>query len=240
MVGNSKGFCIATILVMVILVFTDIANAEGDLINSNYINKETISRKREKGRISRKSKKDGVHEEDILKAKEGKEVYEVLNETFLLDKPNEEGKSIEELKSEEIIYLINSHEGYGLFITKDSNKGFVKLDELEKESEELINITTGNSKVTKDITNEDGLDYELIKGDNVLVKDYDKESKEYIIIDEFGNEFILPSEFIGLKGNPAAASRGRKNIYKKGKSSIEKPELGFLDFLLFDIEEFLD
>ena len=203
-------------------------------------NKDNKREKKYLKSIYREIKKDKKHKENILKTKEGKEAYKVLNKTFLLDKPSEDGKVIEELDSEQVIYLINSYGGYGLFITKDSNKGFVKLDDVNDEPEELVNVTIGISKVTKRITNENKYNYNLVKGDNVLIKDYDENNKKYIIVDEFGNEFKLTSEYISLNGNPAIASRN-ENFNSKGSLEntyneriyIEKSYLKNGDLLYF-------
>ncbi|MCR2042972.1 NlpC/P60 family protein [Anaerosalibacter massiliensis] len=242
--GCNKKSCIATILTIGMLTSTSFANAGGHSLNSDCKKEKTIKIIKEKKSISREIKKDKKHKENILKTKEGKEAYKVLNKTFLLDKPSEDGKVIEELDSEQVIYLINSYGGYGLFITKDSNKGFVKLDDVNDEPEELVNVTIGISKVTKRITNENKYNYNLVKGDNVLIKDYDENNKKYIIVDEFGNEFKLISEYISLNGNPAIASRN-ENFNSKGslentyneRRSIEKSYLKNGDLLYFRNQE---
>ncbi|MSS43235.1 hypothetical protein FYJ27_05750 [Anaerosalibacter bizertensis] len=232
MVGCIRRYCTAVIVLIGMLATTSFASAGGHLQDTEPIKEETINMIKEKKDIFREKRKSKDKKRNILKTKEGKKAYKVISETFLLDKASAEGRVVDELESGEIIYLINSHGGYGLFITKNSNKGFVKLDEVNEESEELINITTGVSKVTKTIFNEDESYYRLVKGDNVLIKDYDEDEKEYIIVDKFGKEFKLSSEDIALNGNPAIASRDRAlNRSSNSKETVDKLNFKIVDIL---------
>lgn len=232
MVGCIRRYCTAAIVLIGMLATTSFANAGGHLQDTEPIKEETINIIKEKKDIFREKRRAKAKKRNILKTKEGKKAYKVINKTFLLDKASAEGRVVDELELGEIIYLINSHGGYGLFITKNSNKGFVKLNEVSEESEELINITTGVSKVTSTIFNEDESSYSLVKGDSVLIKDYDEDEKEYIIVDKFGKEFKFSSDDIALNGNPAIASRNRVlNRNSDSKEIVDKLNFKIGDML---------
>lgn len=232
MVGCIRRYCTVVIVLIGMLATTSFASAGGHLQDTEPIKEETIDMIKEKKDIFREKRKSKDKKRDILKTKEGKKAYKVINKTFLLDKASAEGRIVDELESGEIIYLINSHGGYGLFINKDSNKGFVRLNEVSEESEELINITTGVAKVTKTIFNEDESCYSLVKGDNVLIKDYDEDGKEYIILDKFGKEFKVSSSDIALNGNPVVASRNKGlNRSSNSKETVDKLNFKILDIL---------
>lgn len=228
--GEKRRSFIATILILV--MFSSIGFADTGIFiksfsssNKNGV-KENFSQEKvvdieEESKDSYTIKRDSnfyeVPKEYVLKTKKINKNYRAIDKTNLLDKPNLEGKVIGELKPGEVVTLISSSGDYGLFAGKNFNKGYAKLKFFKDESFEETYINCGISTVNKTINNGGKYFYVLVKGDIVPIKEF--KNNKFIIIDESGNEFQIPKDYIKFNGEREFASR---NMFSRRTSSLNK------------------
>ncbi|WP_416197780.1 MAG: NlpC/P60 family protein [Sporanaerobacter sp.] len=228
--GEKRRPFIATILILV--MFSSIGFADTGIFIKNFSSsnkngvKENFSQEEvvdieEESKDSYTIKRDSnfyeVPKEYVLKTKKINKNYRAIDKTNLLDKPNLDGKVIGELKPGEVVTLISSSGEYGLFAGKNFNKGYAKLKFFKDESFEEDYINCGISTVNKTINNGGKYFYVLVKGDIVPIKEF--KNNKFIIIDESGNEFQIPKDYIKFNGEREFASR---NMFSRRTSSLNK------------------
>ena len=152
----------------------------------------------EKGHEKYKIKRDV-----LLRTEKNSNIYIVKEQnTKLMDKPN--GETIKDLGIGDEIQLASIQGLYGLFTTADNIEGYILLKNLEPKSKEEF-ITAGRSTVDKTIKGKNNTCYVLAKDEIVLIKDF-KDDK-FTIIDENGQEFQVPKDYISLRDSKQATSR---------------------------------
>lgn len=228
--GEKRRPFIATILILV--MFSSIGFADTGIFIKNFSSsnkngvKENFSQEEvvdieEESKDSYTIKRDSnfyeVPKEYVLKTKKINKNYRAIDKINLLDKPNLDGKVIGELKPGEVVTLISSSGDYGLFAGKNFNKGYAKLKFFKDESFEETYINCGISTVNKTINNGGKSFYVLVKGDTVPIKEF--KNNKFIIIDESGNEFQIPKDYIKFNGEREFASR---NMFSRRTSSLNK------------------
>lgn len=150
--------------------------------------------------------------------------YEVTKDTVILDKPI--GKPIRSLNIGEIVQALNYENDYGLFITEDGAEGYILLEDIEEIISETISY--GTSKIDKVLITDKSY-YTLVKGEMVAIKDF--KDKNYIIIDDKGNEFKVNATHIELKKSREKVSRSNvsrrsssvTSIIEAAYNALEKP-----------------
>lgn len=230
MVGRKK-WSIATILIIIMLSSIGFADT-GKLINNfNGLNRDGIEVKfqeEEEVNIDGETKdtyiveKDSKHieipKEHILKTKKYNSNYVVVDETTLLDKPDESSKVIKVLKVGETVTLTRKiDDKWGIFVTKDMNKGFGELKYFNGDSNEEDFITCGISNISKVIKYGGNKYFVLENGETIPIKDY--MDKKFIVLDEDGKEFSIPKEYIKLNNGQVGTTR---NIISRKTSNLNK------------------
>lgn len=135
--------------------------------------------------------------------------YKAIKETLILDKPM--GKTLRLLNIGEIVQALNYENDYGFFISEDGIEGYILLEDIEEIISETISY--GTSKVDKVLINDKSY-YILVKGEIVAIKDF--KDKDYIIVDNKGNEFKVNATHIELKNSREKVSRS--NVSRRASS----------------------
>lgn len=183
---------------------------EEEIVNIESENKNTY-------RIEKGLEYFEVPKDQILKTKIRNKDYVVLDKTDLLDKPEESGKVIKTLNPGDIVKLVRSVGDWGVFVSEDMNKGFGLFKYFESDSSEQEFISCGLATVDKVIKYNNKNYYVLVTGEVVPISDY--KNKQFIALDENGNEFNIPKDYVKLNDGQGSASR---NIISRKTSNLNK------------------
>lgn len=161
-----------------------------------------------------------VPKDQILKTKISSKDYVVIERTNLLDKPEVTGEVIKTLNPGDVVKLVRSVGDWGMFVFEDKNKdvykGFGLFKYFKGNASEKEFITCGLANRDKVIKYDNNY-YVLVTGEVVPINNY--KEKQFIALDESGNEFNIPKDYVKLNVDKGISSR---NIISRKTSNLNK------------------